>query len=56
MMLLRSAIKQICRRHGYHATFMCKPRHTQLLRQRLAFAPVFNKSRDQAECLYIQAA
>ena len=23
--LLRSAIKQICRRHGYHATFMCKP-------------------------------
>jgi glutamine synthetase len=25
MMLLRSAIKQICRRHGYHATFMCKP-------------------------------
>lgn len=26
MMLLRSAIKQICRRHGYHATFMCKPR------------------------------
>jgi glutamine synthetase len=24
-MLLRSAIKQICRRHGYHATFMCKP-------------------------------
>jgi len=25
MMLLRSAVKQICRRHGYHATFMCKP-------------------------------
>jgi glutamine synthetase len=25
MMLLRSATKQICRRHGYHATFMCKP-------------------------------
>jgi glutamine synthetase len=23
--LLRSAIKQICRRHGYHATFMSRP-------------------------------
>jgi glutamine synthetase len=26
MMLFRSAVKQICRRHGYHATFMCRPR------------------------------
>ena len=25
MMLVRSAIKQVCRRHGYHATFMCRP-------------------------------
>lgn len=25
MLLFRSATKQICRRHGYHATFMCKP-------------------------------
>jgi len=25
MVLLRSAIKQIARRHGYHATFMCRP-------------------------------
>ena len=25
MILLRSAIKQIARRHGYHATFMCRP-------------------------------
>lgn len=24
-MLFRGAVKQICRRHGYHATFMCKP-------------------------------
>ncbi len=23
--LFRSAVKQICRRHGYHATFMCRP-------------------------------
>jgi glutamine synthetase len=26
MILLRSAIKQVCHRHGYHATFMCRPR------------------------------
>lgn len=25
MVLLRSAVKQISRRHGYHATFMCRP-------------------------------
>jgi len=25
MVLLRSAIKQICQRSGYHATFMCRP-------------------------------
>jgi glutamine synthetase len=26
MILLRTAVKQICRRHGYHATFMCRPK------------------------------
>lgn len=26
MVLLRSAVKQICNRNGYHATFMCRPR------------------------------
>lgn len=26
MVLLRSAVKQICRRHGYHASFMCRPK------------------------------
>jgi glutamine synthetase len=26
MVLFRSAVKQICRRHGFHATFMCRPR------------------------------
>ncbi len=25
MVLLRSAVKQVCRRAGYHATFMCRP-------------------------------
>lgn len=25
MMLLRSTVKQVCRRLGYHASFMCKP-------------------------------
>jgi glutamine synthetase len=26
MVLLRSAVKQVCRRLGYHATFMCRPK------------------------------
>ncbi|TWT06023.1 glutamine synthetase family protein [Reyranella sp. CPCC 100927] len=26
MVLLRNAVKQIARRHGYHASFMCRPR------------------------------
>ena len=26
MVLFRSAVKQICSRHGYHATFMCRPK------------------------------
>jgi glutamine synthetase len=26
MILFRSAVKQICQRHGYHATFMCRPK------------------------------
>ncbi|HEY1259966.1 MAG TPA: glutamine synthetase family protein [Stellaceae bacterium] len=26
MVLFRSAVKQVCRRHGYHATFMCRPK------------------------------
>ena len=26
MVLFRSAVKQICRRHGFHATFMCRPK------------------------------
>src|SRR5690606_36129119 len=26
MMLLRSAVKQVCARNGLHATFMCRPR------------------------------
>ncbi len=26
MVLLRSAVKQVTRRHGYHATFMCRPK------------------------------
>lgn len=26
MILFRSAVKQVCRRHGFHASFMCRPR------------------------------
>jgi glutamine synthetase len=31
MILFRSAVKQICRRNGYHATFMCRPRLDQVI-------------------------
>jgi glutamine synthetase len=31
MVLFRSAVKQICRRHGYHATFMCRPSFPQAM-------------------------
>jgi glutamine synthetase len=31
MILLRSAVKQIARRHGYHATFMCRPKLPNIL-------------------------
>jgi glutamine synthetase len=31
MMLFRSAVKQICRRHGYLASFMCRPKLPNLL-------------------------
>jgi glutamine synthetase len=31
MMLFRSAVKQICRRHGYHATFMARPKLANVL-------------------------
>ena len=31
MVLFRSAVKQVARRHGYHATFMCRPRIPQVM-------------------------
>ena len=31
MMLFRSAVKQICRRQGFHASFMCRPRLPNVL-------------------------
>ena len=31
MILFRGAVKQICRRHGYHATFMCRPKIPQVM-------------------------
>ena len=40
MVLFRSALKQVARRHGYLVSFMCRPRLPNALRQRLAPAPV----------------
>ncbi|WP_375459108.1 glutamine synthetase family protein [uncultured Enterovirga sp.] len=31
MVQFRSAVKQICRRHGFHATFMCRPKLPNLV-------------------------
>ncbi|MDQ7070960.1 MAG: glutamine synthetase family protein [Rhodobacterales bacterium] len=31
MMLFRSMVKQVCRRHGWHATFMCRPKFSDAL-------------------------
>jgi glutamine synthetase len=31
VVLFRGAVKQICRRHGYHATFMCRPKIPQVM-------------------------
>ena len=31
MVLFRSAVKQIARRHGYHATFMCRPKFPNVM-------------------------
>ena len=31
MTLFRSAVKQVARRHGYHATFMCRPKMPNLM-------------------------
>src|SRR4029453_16913980 len=31
MMLFRSAVKQICRRQGYHASFMARPKIANVL-------------------------
>ena len=40
MMLFRSAVKQICRRQGYHASFMCRPKVAERAVKRLAPAPI----------------
>jgi len=44
MVLFRTATKQLCRRHGYHATFMTRPGLPNFFFQRLASAPVAVRS------------
>jgi glutamine synthetase len=51
MTLFRSAAKQVARRHGYHATFMCRPRIPHGDVERLAPAPVAPRPRDGAQPL-----
>ncbi len=48
MVLFRSAMKQVARRHGYLVSFMCRPRLPNTLRQRLASASVAARPQDRA--------
>ena len=49
MVLFRSAVKQIARRHGYHATFMCRPKLREPVRLGLAPASVAGVARERRE-------
>ena len=48
MLLFRTATRQICRRMGYFATFMCRPETAGLLFERLASAPVADRCAERA--------
>ena len=54
MVLFRSAVKQIARRHGYHATFMCRPKLREPVRLGLASASVAGVARRRRERLHGQ--
>ena len=53
MVLFRSALKQVARRHGYLASLMCRPRLPQCVRQRLASAPVAARSRNRRRICFV---
>ncbi len=48
MVLLRSAIKQICQRNGYHATFMCRPKIPNVMSSGWHLHQSLRRSRDGA--------
>ena len=51
MILFRAAAKQIARRHGLLASFMCRPALPNLFSSRLASAPVADRAEAQAQRL-----
>ena len=51
MMLVRSCVKQSCRRAGYFASFMCRPKLPQRGVERVAPAPVVALAGGWAECV-----
>ena len=65
MILFRNAVKQICARHGYHATFMCRPQienvfasgwHLhQSLRDRETGRPLFMPGEEDGEGTLLSA-
>ena len=52
MVLFRSATKQVAQRHGYHATFMCRPKLAQRHVERLAPAPVADRQEEPRQRLH----
>ena len=54
-MLFRTATRQICRRMGYFASFMCRPGDQELLCERLASASVRGRRQERAQPVHAGA-
>ncbi len=54
MILFRNAVKQICRRLGYHASFMAHPKVANVMSQRLAPASIAARPALQRQRLHVE--
>ena len=55
MVLFRAAVKQIARRNGYLASFMCRPALAECDVERLASAPVAGRNQNRAQRLRLRS-
>ena len=55
-LLFRTATRQICRRMGFFATFMCRPALKGYLFERLASAPVAGRREERAQSVHAGGA